>query len=355
MTAIAVRRVITPSKGHTMKTPRIRGLLGIVLIAVLVAVSACGGDASGTSSNGPVTVRVGYLKVIQWTHLADIARHVDPAKVKIEMKEFKTSNEVLVALTSGSIDIGDIGYNHLAAALERGQSNLEFIAGLSSKGSALVQRKAAGIQSWNDLRGKKVGGSRGSTQYTQLVTGLKAHGMDVNKDVQFINLTSSTDMNLALRNGDVDAIMQWEPGASTAFVEGFGEAVPGVEGPLYDETFKVSSGVAARKGFIKDNPAAVQAVIDGYYKSYQKITTDHAYWIDTFAKLVQTPKDVLEQASKNAQPDFGMDQADISRMMKALADSGTTKKDMFEELKSELNYTFITKASGKSAQELGES
>jgi ABC-type nitrate/sulfonate/bicarbonate transport system substrate-binding protein len=338
-----------------MKTLSVRGLLATMLLAVLVAVSACGGDAPGTSSDGPVTVRVGYLKVIQWTHLADIAAHVDPTKVKIELKEFKTSNEVLVALTAGSVDIGDIGYNHLASALERGQNNLEFIAGLSSKGSALVQRKGAGIQSWNDLRGKKIGGSRGSTQYTQLVTGLKAHGMDVNKDVQFINLNSSTDMNIALRNGDVDAVMQWEPGASTAIVEGFGEAVPGVARSLYDETFTVSSGVAARKEFVKDNPAAVQAVVDGYYKSHQKITTDHAYWIDTFAKLVQTPKAVLEQASQNAQPEFGMDQADISRMMKALADSGTTKKDMYADLKSELNYRFITKASGKSAQQLGAS
>jgi sulfonate transport system substrate-binding protein len=330
-----------------------RALLGSALALVLLITAGCGGDSAG-ASNGPVTVRVGYLKVIQWTHLADIAAHVDPAKVKIELQEFKTSNEVLVALTAGSVDVGDIGYNHLASALERGQKNLEFIAGLSSKGSALIQRKGAGITSWESLRGRKVGGSRGSTQYTQLVTGLKANGLDINKDVEFVNLNSSTDMNVALRNGDVDAVMQWEPAASTAIADGYGEQVPQVAADLYQQTFQVSSGLAARTDFVKDEPAAAQAVVDGFYKSYQKITTDHAYWIATFGKLVQTPPAVLEAASKNAQPEFGMDQADIARMMKALADSGTTKKDMFDQVKPQLNYTFIEKASGKSAQELGK-
>jgi sulfonate transport system substrate-binding protein len=337
-----------------MKTTGMRALLGSALAVMLLAVSSCGGG-SASAGNGPVTVRVGYLKVIQWTQLADIAAHVDPAKVKIELKEFKTSNEVLVALTAGSVDIGDIGYNHLASALERGQNNLEFIAGLSSKGSALIQRKGAGITSWASLRGRKIGGSRGSTQYTQLAAGLKANGMDVNKDVQFVNLNSSTDMNIALRNGDVDAIMQWEPGASNAVIDGYGEPVPQIASSLYSQTFQVSSGVAARKEFVDKEPAATQAFVDGYYKSYQKITQDHAYWIDTFGKLVQTDRKVLEAASKNAQPEFGMDQTDIARMMKALADSGATKKDMFDDLKGQLNYTFIAKASGKSAQALGSS
>jgi NitT/TauT family transport system substrate-binding protein len=337
-----------------MKTTGMRAFLGSALAVVLLAASGCGGG-SASAGNGPVTVRVGYLKVIQWTQLADLAAHVDPSKVKIELNEFKTSNEVLVALTAGSLDIGDIGYNHLASALERGQKNLEFIAGLSSKGSALIQRKGAGITSWSSLRGRKIGGSRGSTQYTQLAAGLKANGMDVNKDVQFVNLNSSTDMNIALRNGDVDAIMQWEPGASNAVIDGYGEPVPQIASSLYQQTFQVSSGVAARKEFVKDQPAAAQAVVDGYFKSYNKVTSDHAYWIDTFAKLVQTDRKVLEAASKNAQPEFRMDQQDIARMMKALADSGTTKKDMFGELKGQLDYTFIAKASGKSAQELGSS
>lgn len=337
-----------------MKTTGMRALLGSALAVVLLATSGCGGG-SASAGDGPVTVRVGYLKVIQWTHLADLTAHVDPAKVKIELKEFKTSNEVLVALTAGSVDIGDIGYNHMASALERGQKDLEFIAGLSSKGSALIQRKGAGITSWATLRGRKIGGSRGSTQYTQLATGLKANGMDVNKDVQFVNLNSSTDMNIALKNGDVDAIMQWEPGASNAVVDGYGEPVPQVASSLYQQTFQVSSGVAARKEFVKDDPAATQAVVDGFYKSYTKITSDHAYWIATFGKLVQTDRKVLEAASKNAQPEVEMDQQDIARMMKALADSGTTKKDMFDDLKGHLDYTFIEKASGKSAQQLGSS
>jgi ABC-type nitrate/sulfonate/bicarbonate transport system substrate-binding protein len=337
-----------------MKTPRLRRALCASVLTVLIAVTGC--SAGGTSSgDGPRTIRVGYLKVIQWTHLADIAAHADKNKINIELKEFKTSNEVLVALSSGSVDIGDIGYNHLASALDRGQSGLEFIAGLSSQGSALIQRKGAGINDWQDLRGRRVGGSRGSTQYTQLATGMAKAGMSVENDIEFINLTSATDMNIALRNGDVDAIMQWEPSASMAIVEGYGATVPGVAETLYQDTFEVSSGVAARSDFVKENPEAVQAFTEAYWKSYQKITSDRDYWVRTFGKLVEIDRNVLDMASRNARPDFGMNQADIARMMEALSRTGVTSKNMFDELKKHLNYDFIAKASGRSTQELGAS
>lgn len=334
-----------------MKAPSlIRVLLASFAAVVLAAVSGCGGESS---ADGPVTIRVGYLKVIQWTHLADIAEHVDSDKVNIELMEFKTSNEVLVALSSGSIDVGDIGYNHLASALERGQTNLEFIAGLSSKGSALIQRPDAGISTWDDLTGMRIGGSRGSTQYMQLAAGMKEAGMDIESDVDFVNLSSSTDMNVALRNGDVDAVMQWEPGAATAIVEGYGQPVPGVAETLYGDTFEASSGVAARKDFVEDNPDAVQAFIDGFWKSYNAVTSDRDHWIDTFAELVEVDREVLELSTENAQPDFGMDQTDIASMMSVLEESGATKKDMFDELSEHLNYTFIAEASGRTPQELG--
>lgn len=337
-----------------MKTSGLRRALSASVLIVLMAVTGCGGGGA-TSGDGPLTIRIGYLKVIQWTHLADIAAHVDTSKINIELKEFKTSNEVLVALSSGSVDIGDIGYNHLAAALDRGQSGLEFIAGLSSQGSALIQHKGAGMNDWQDLRGRRVGGSRGSTQYTQLATGMSKAGMSVENDIEFINLTSATDMNVALRNGDVDAVMQWEPSASMAVVDGYGESVPGVAETLYSDTFQVSSGVAARSEFVENNPEAVQAFTDAYWKSYEKVTSDRDYWITTFGKLVEIDRNVLEMASTNARPDFGMNQDDIARMMEALHQTGVTSKNMFDEVKAHLNYDFIAKASGRPAQELAES
>lgn len=350
-----------PTKAHRKPGQRSRRTLVLRLLGPLVALAlilaGCGGSGGGdgSKSSGPVTIKVGYLKVIQWTHLDDIQAFLDPAKVKVEMKEFKTSNEVLVALSSGSIDVGDIGYNHMAGALERNQDDLEFIAGLSSKGSGLIQQKGGSIKDWADLKGKRIGGSRGSTQYSQLASGMKKHGLDVNKDIQFTNLTSATDMNVALKGKQVDAVMNWEPSVSEAIVNGYGQAIPAIAKTLYSDSFAVSSGVAARKKFVEDNKDAVQSFIDSYYKSYQKITTDKSYWVNTFAKLVSTPKAALTMATANAQPDFGMDTDDITKMMKSLADGGVTKTDMSDKIKGVLNYDFIAKASGKSATDLGKS
>ncbi len=330
---------------------------GIVGTAAAALLAACGGGGSsgGASDTGQITVRAGWVKVLQWTHWADTPKYIGDKNVKIELTEFKTSNEVLVALTAGSLDMGAIGYNHLAGALARGDTPLTFIAGLSSGSSRFVASKNSGIQSWDDLKGKRVAGARGSTQYFQFATALKKHSLDVDKDLKFTNVSGAPDMVVALQNGNVDAIMCWEPNASQAIVSAFGVDVPAVRDTLYTDSFKVTSGVVARDSFLKDHPKTTQTVVNAYYKSWQKITTDRQYWLDTFRGLTEADPKVLEAAAPNCILDFAMNQKDIEAMMRVLVQQGVLDKDVTADEIKRLNYSYIAKASGKSAAELGQS
>jgi NitT/TauT family transport system substrate-binding protein len=299
-------------------------------------------------------VRAGWVKVLQWTHWADVPSQITEDSVTFDLSEFKASNEVLVALTSNSLDMGTLGYNHVAGALARGKTPLTFVAGVSSGGSRFVAGKGVEIGGWDDLKGLRIGSARGSTQYMQLLTAMGKHGLDLNKDTEFTHLAGATDMNVALRGGNVDAIMSWEPNAAQAIVEGFGFDVPAIKSTLYSDSFKISSGIVVRDGFAKDHPDVVQTVMDAYYASWRKVTSDRQYWLDTFKAMTDLDSKVLELAAENAFPEIRMPQQEIALVANLLHDQGAIEQNVTEELIAHLNYDFIAKASGMSAAELGQ-
>jgi ABC-type nitrate/sulfonate/bicarbonate transport system substrate-binding protein len=75
------------------------------------------------------------------------------------------------------------------------------------------------------MRGKKLGGARGSTQELLARTYLRTHGMDLDKDLQFVDLKANTDQLLALQRGDVDFIVAVVPSTTAARVKGYGAHV----------------------------------------------------------------------------------------------------------------------------------
>jgi sulfonate transport system substrate-binding protein len=327
-----------------------------LLLTVLLVVTACGGGSQGGTASGssPVTVRAGWVKTLQWTHWANMPKYITDKNVTVQLSDFSTSNDVLVGLLSGSLDMATMGYNQVAAALVRGPVPLTFIAGVSSGGSRFVAAKNSGITSFASLKGKRIGGARGSTQYMQLVAAMAKNGLNINKDVQFVNLGSGTDMDVALKNGNVDAVMNWEPYGSQAIVDGYGVNVPGIQDQLYSDSFKVSSGIVVRNDFLQAHPKVVQEVMDAYYKSWQKITSDQQYWIQTFSAMTGANPQVLQYAASNAIPDFGMNQRDIERVATVLYQTGAINTDVSSQLGKLLDYQFIAKASGKTPQELGQ-
>lgn len=315
----------------------------------LTLLSGCGGGGASSA-----TVKIGWVPVLQWTHWADVSNRLQQGDVKAEMNRFDTTNDVLVALTSDSLDMATIGYNHLAGTLADREVPLTFVAGVSSGGSRFVMGKGVNIEGWEDLQGKRLGGARGSTQYIQLYAAMKKHGLDLNKDTKFTNLGGGTDMNVALQNDNVDMIMSWEADASLALVEGYGLSPSAIQNSLYDDSFKVSSGIAARDAFIEENPEQLQTVLKAYYASWEKVTSDRQYWLNAFGKFTDFGDKVLARAAENAFPNYGMDQQDIETMSSVLYEQGIVKRDVTADLLGHMNYEHAAKASGQSASDLGK-
>ena len=148
---------------------------------------------------------------------------IDPSKValadglfeknsgqKIEWHRFDNGAEVVRALASGDIDIGNVGSTIVATAGARKLPITTFlIAAELGTSEALVVRNNSGINSPQDLIGKTIAVPFVSTSHYSLLAALKHWGIDRSK-VKIINLRGS-EIPAAWKRGDIDAAYVWEP------------------------------------------------------------------------------------------------------------------------------------------------
>ncbi len=135
--------------------------------------------------------------------------------VKVEIRN--TGSALSKGLRAGEFDFAPAAFTNLPAALERGL-NVRGIVGYvvaayekmtADKVVALIASKASGINSFSDLKGKKVGVTFGSTADAWLLQALKEVNLTRN-DLERVN-TRPPSLVSVLDTGGVDAIVGWEP------------------------------------------------------------------------------------------------------------------------------------------------
>lgn len=157
---------------------------------------------------------------------------VDPTKVaqadgdyeknsgqSIEWKKFDTGADVVNALASGDVNIGNIGTSPLAAATSRNLPiEVFFVAAKLGGSEALVVSNKSGIHSAQDLIGKKIAVPFVSTAHYSLLSALKHWNISENQ-VKIVNLRPP-EISAAWERGDIDATYVWEPALSKAAATG---------------------------------------------------------------------------------------------------------------------------------------
>ena len=200
---------------------------------------------------------------------------VDPSKVPqadgiyekttgqaINWRKFESGAEVVAAVASGDVPIGNIGSSPLAAAASKGLPIETFlIAGVLGQSEALVVRNGSNINTPEDLVGKKVAVPFVSTTHYSLLAALKHWNIDASK-VQIINLRPS-EISAAWERGDIDAAYVWDPALGKVKASGkvlvSSQEVGQWGAPTYDLWI-------VRKDFAEKHPE--------FLSQFVKVTTD---------------------------------------------------------------------------------
>ncbi|TCB66393.1 taurine ABC transporter substrate-binding protein [Acinetobacter sp. ANC 4178] len=208
---------------------------------------------------------------------------VDPTKVaqadgdyeknsqqSINWKKFDTGADVVNALASGDVDIGNIGTSPLAAATSRDLPiEVFFVAAKLGGSEALVVSNKSGIKKPEDLKGKTIAVPFVSTAHYSLLSALK-HWNISDADVKIVNLRPP-EISAAWERGDIDATYVWEPALSKASATGKILTDSKQVGEWGAPTFDVW---VVRKDFAEKNPEFLKSFVQTSLKQINEYNKD---------------------------------------------------------------------------------
>ncbi|OYW51821.1 MAG: ABC transporter substrate-binding protein, partial [Azorhizobium sp. 32-67-21] len=194
------------------------GLTGLAMAAAVAPAAF----AQTAPLNPPVTLTVGYPKVAHLAPMILIADKLKAQGVDLKLVEFARYADARTALQAGSLDIAAVGPADLPITLAAGSSSLVGIMGIGSSPKYVIGRNGVKLDSWDDIKGKKIAIAPGSAVWFQFAATLTEKGIPYNS-FQAINIQGGgANFDAALEKGEVDAIVTWEPFESIPIMKGYG-------------------------------------------------------------------------------------------------------------------------------------
>ena len=191
-------------------------LITAVMLFTLIAMF--GTDTWAQSSAPPI--RMAYLQsdihhLALWVALEKGLFKKNGAEVEVK-GVFKAGPEIMTAFAAGELDMAYVGEAPSTTAVANKAAKVVVVSQVNTEGSALVvAKKNADVNNLTDLQGKTVAVPGHSTvQDFLLRRALRASGMGP-EQVNIIVL-KPPEMIGALRTGQIDAFIAWEPYPSKA-------------------------------------------------------------------------------------------------------------------------------------------
>jgi taurine transport system substrate-binding protein len=193
---------------------------------------------------------------------------------KINWRMFGGGGDVIKAMASGDVQIGEVGSSPLAAATSQGQDlKLFWILDDIADSDVLMARNGSGIAGWADLKGKKVAVPFVSTAHYSLMVGMKLEGIDA-KGVNVMNMRPP-EIAAAWERGDIDAAFIWDPVLSKIRANGKAIASSGSMGKRGYPTF---DGLVVSAKWAAENEAFMVALVKEVSKADAEYRANPAKW-----------------------------------------------------------------------------
>jgi ABC-type nitrate/sulfonate/bicarbonate transport system substrate-binding protein len=201
------------SRHNTMPFCPSRWLLTAVL-ALSLAGCDLGGPPEEQTSSADKVVAVGsqwYGHIPVWVGME---RGIFAQRgFEVEWRTIGKSMDRLNAISSGEAQFASLGEIAMLSAMAQGNTRFYWVGNqdIAPGFEGLVAQP--GIDSFEQLRGKRVGLPFGSSVELTARMLLRQHGLDPDQDVRLVNLELG-DVPAVFRAGNVDAACVWEPGFS---------------------------------------------------------------------------------------------------------------------------------------------
>lgn len=269
-----------------------------IFLSVLTLVLMMIGFGCANKSNNQ-TVKIGFQVIPNTEAIAKANGWHEEAieDMKVEWLQFDSGRDVNTALASGSIDIGLLGSTLVANGLSKGiEYEVIWIADVIGANEALAIKNDTGIKSVQDLKGKKIAVTFGSTTQYTLLGALKVNGIEPN-EVEIIDM-QPPDMLAAWQRGAIDGGYVWHP-TLQKMIDDNGTVLLD-SGDLVDKGIITADVIVVRKQFAKEHPK----VVEDYIASQIRATNFY----------LEKPREAVESVAK----EFNLSFDETETMMKEL-------------------------------------
>ena len=198
-----------------MKTPS--------FLTIVTALLLLGGPYSADCKQKPI--RIGYLQsdihqLACWVALEKGLYRKNGVEVEVS-GIFKAGPEEMSAFAAGALDVGYVGEAPATTAVANKAAEVTVLAQVNTEGSAIVVGKESPVKEASGLAGKRVAIPGHSTVQDFL---LKKALIKFNVDQKSVNVMvlKPPEMIGALRTGQIDAFIAWEPYPAKALTMGVG-------------------------------------------------------------------------------------------------------------------------------------
>ncbi len=206
--------------------------------------------------------------------------------INLKLVEFVRYADARTALLAGSLNIATVGPADLAIALSQGSTNVTGLMGVGGSPKYVIGRKGVTLDSWDDIKGKKIAIAPGSAVWFQFAATLIEKGIPYNS-FQAVNIQGGgANFDQALQKGEIDAIVSWEPFESIPVMEGYGFFAKNLE-------YGQSKAVGPELGFVmttKDMAEKKRPVVERIVWAYLKFRRSSSFAAKVRGSLCQADR-----------------------------------------------------------------
>jgi ABC-type nitrate/sulfonate/bicarbonate transport system substrate-binding protein len=331
------------SKMKSRRSIVIAGLCGLAL--ALPAVRSA-------QSAEPVKVRLAMLYLV---HSAQLMDPLFPQRAKkygldVEVIRMQRYPEVQTALATGQVDFGALGFTNIGLMADQNYSNVKFVAGTSVGGQGLILNKGLNgkVRKWKDLNGLKIGSAPGGAADNIFRTLVRQHGVNLH----IVNFPGMGPQALeALKRGDADGLVWWEPSEAHAVKAGFAEysALKLEESP----TGNINGALAVNTQFSGKHPQAVVDMLKTLVETTDYLKQNREEWTRLVSGKMGVPAEIVQESMKHLAISYEMPADKIAALLEGMAQFKLIKHDHKDAVAKFVDYSYLEKATGKTRKQLG--
>ena len=234
--------------------------------------------------------------VVPWRYAQEMKEIEKQTGYKVSFRQFAGGGDVIRAMASGQIAIGEAGTSPIASAISQGLDvELFWILDDINAAEALVARNGSHVNSIADLKGKRVGVPFVSTTHYHTLVALEQAKVNI-KDVKIMNMRPP-EVAAAWERGDIDATFIWDPVLAKLKQSG---KVLVTSGKIAADTGKSTfDGMIANKKFARENPdfmvkfVKILATADDNYRQNRAAWNADSPMVKAVAKMTGAKADTV--------------------------------------------------------------